>query len=446
MAVIMGCGPFQASLGTVFVPNKRGDTVQVATAEGGEIEIPAPDLREFLDYLVGNLDSMASQDYDPIFRRVDARAAEVCSRLDAERRDAPARLAELLGVPSRAARRSAVQSGIAFRTYEVASLVLERSRTAVHHDPIRARDLAELGLTIAEQLDSDAYGRDRVRNLQAYAEAVLGNALRVAGHLQAAVQSFRGARQRLGGGGEYSLEAIEIDGLEGSLRRDVRDFQEALRLSSRAIEGYKALGMMQAAALGLLTRATIYESLGESVAALDTLREAAATVDTRDDPWTCLMVRHNLIFGLARAGHFDDASRCFAETRGLYEQFVVPAVIGRRHWVEGLIEQGCGNPTAAGDSLTRARAMFETHGYHFDAALVSLDLAAALAEQGRFAEVRELAAATYTLLESQGVHRDALAALAQFQQAAAREQLDREVLRQIAQRLTRAAEFRPLPA
>jgi hypothetical protein len=90
--------------------------------------------------------------------------------------------------------------------------------------------------------------------------------------------------------------------------------------------------------------------------------------------------------------------------------------------------------------------MLEQHGNPVEAALVSLDLSAALAEQGRFAEVRELAATTYTLLESQGVHRDALAALAQFQQAAAREQLDRGVLRQIAQRLTRAAEFRPLPA
>ena len=56
-----------------------------------------------------------------------------------------------------------------------------------------------------------------------------------------------------------------------------------------------------------------------------------------------------------------------------------------------------------------------------------------------------MAAAAYALLEGQGVHPDALAALSQFQQAAAMERLDREILREIALRLSRAAEFRPLP-
>jgi tetratricopeptide (TPR) repeat protein len=195
-----------------------------------------------------------------------------------------------------------------------------------------------------------------------------------------------------------------------------------------------------------MKRAVIYENMCEPESAVEVIEEAERAVDLSEDPWLSLVLRHNRTFYLARAGRFDEAAALFEQSQRLYDRFSKPAMMARRFWAHGLIVHGREDSQSASRRLTEARAIFESHGYPVEVALVSLDLAAALAEQGRFAEVRELAAATYTLLESQGVHRDALAALAQFQQAAAREQLDREVLRQIAQRLTRAAEFRPLPA
>jgi hypothetical protein len=81
-----------------------------------------------------------------------------------------------------------------------------------------------------------------------------------------------------------------------------------------------------------------------------------------------------------------------------------------------------------------------------DAAVVSLDLAAVLNSLGRYREVRAVTAASYTLLESQGVHPDALAALAQFQQAAAQETLTRELIRQVARRVAFSPPQRSKPS
>jgi hypothetical protein len=146
---------------------------------------------------------------------------------------------------------------------------------------------------------------------------------------------------------------------------------------------------------------------------------------------------------LARIGRIAEAGALLRDNRDLYERLSSPKVDGCRLWLEGLIALGAGDAAAAAGALGRSRAVFEDHGFPYDTAQVSLDLAAALAGLGRAAEVRELAAATYAFLESREVHPDALAALAVFRQAAAREELSRELLRGLAQRLSRASALAP---
>lgn len=74
-------------------------------------------------------------------------------------------------------------------------------------------------------------------------------------------------------------------------------------------------------------------------------------------------------------------------------------------------------------------------GKGLDAALVSLDLAVLLWEQGRTDELKELAAEMMMAFESREVHREALAALALFQQACAQERMTGDLIRQVAARL-----------
>jgi hypothetical protein len=84
------------------------------------------------------------------------------------------------------------------------------------------------------------------------------------------------------------------------------------------------------------------------------------------------------------------------------------------------------------------REAFVTEGIGYDAALVSLELAILLAEEGRAAELRDLADEMLPIFQTQDVHREALAALTLFRQAAAREEASPDLVRRINHFLARA--------
>ena len=78
------------------------------------------------------------------------------------------------------------------------------------------------------------------------------------------------------------------------------------------------------------------------------------------------------------------------------------------------------------------------HWPRYDYALVSLELASVLLEQGEAMEVRTLASEMLWLFQAQGVHREALAALRLFCQAAKTEGATVELTRRILTYLHRA--------
>ena len=79
-------------------------------------------------------------------------------------------------------------------------------------------------------------------------------------------------------------------------------------------------------------------------------------------------------------------------------------------------------PAAERDYLA-TREGFISQGIGYDAAMVSLDLAVLYLRQGRTAEVRQLAEEMLPLFEAQDVHREALATLSLFLEAARQDQL-----------------------
>jgi hypothetical protein len=70
--------------------------------------------------------------------------------------------------------------------------------------------------------------------------------------------------------------------------------------------------------------------------------------------------------------------------------------------------------------------------------MASLDLALLYLREGRTAEVQPLAAEMVALFESRDVHREALAAVHLFQEAAQREEVTAGVVREVAGRLEAA--------
>jgi len=121
--------------------------------------------------------------------------------------------------------------------------------------------------------------------------------------------------------------------------------------------------------------------------------------------------------------------------RELFDRAVGDWTTLRRRWLEGRVAAGLGEDGAAEELFVAVRRGFLERGEGFNAALVSLDLAALYAATGRAAEVRRLAAEMGTVFASRHVGREAVAALALFQQAVAAETIDREVIQALRRQL-----------
>jgi len=178
--------------------------------------------------------------------------------------------------------------------------------------------------------------------------------------------------------------------------------------------------------------------MGRSEDCVSILMKAIELIDPERDPRLLLCTRHNLVFVLAELGRFPEAQRLYRDARPLYRSFNEPWVQNRRRWVRGKIAKGLGQLHQAETRFLAARDGFVAEGVPYDTALVSLELALLYAEQGRTGELKRLAAEMVPIFASRHIHREALAALAFFRQAAEAETAGAELVARIAAYLRRA--------
>jgi len=99
--------------------------------------------------------------------------------------------------------------------------------------------------------------------------------------------------------------------------------------------------------------------------------------------------------------------------------------------VRGDVAAGMGDLDAAERAYLATRDGFVAQGIGYDAAMVSLDLAVLYLREGRTADVRRIAEEMLPIFAAQDVHREALAALTLFQEAARQDQLTVERAREV---------------
>jgi transcriptional regulator with XRE-family HTH domain/tetratricopeptide (TPR) repeat protein len=314
------------------------------------------------------------------------------------------------------------------------SLCIESEKQAAH-DASTALHLATLALQIAELVVGDELWQSRVRG---YALAFLGNALRVQGDLRSAEEVFgRSAELWCAGAGckVTLLEESRLLGLKASLRRDQRLFVESLELLNRAIEADR-----QGALTGylLLKRAKTLEEMGDLEAAVEVLEEAGSFIDQKQDPRLFAWLQHNRTDYLSKLGRYAAAESLLLEVRSLYSQFGDELNMVRLRWVEGRIADGLGRTDQGIEILAKVRGEFASRSMHYDTALVSLELAMVFAREGRTDQVKALARHMAPIFQAQGVHREALAALALFRQSAEGEKVTADLARRLLEYLHRA--------
>ena len=331
-------------------------------------------------------------------------------------------------------RRVLVKEAPEFRNWALCELICKESERAAADNADRARELAELALLIAELAPGEASWRQR---LQGYAWAHAGNARRVQSDLPGADEAFARARQLWEAGASRDpgfLDEAQVLSLEASLRTVQCRLPEASALLDRALKTETAI---QKPSL-LIKRARLLEWAGDYEGSLETLQEVSALVSAKSQPRLYLMVRVNSALSLCHLGRYTEAEKMLPEIRSLTAQLGNELDALRPLWLEGRISAGLRRSEHALRVLSRLRAEFAARGIAYDAALVTLELAVLYLERGKAREVKLLAREMAPIFVAQGVHREALAALKLFCEAAENESVTVELAQKVVAYLHRA--------
>jgi tetratricopeptide (TPR) repeat protein len=383
----------------------------------------SPDVRdEYRDLIRRLLESQRT-------RISDRRAALVADRA------AAAELWRDLEPHDREGRRALIRNHPRFQTWGFFELLVELSRQAVLEDPRTAEDLLRLVIDVVGQLDPDEHGPGSLEAAEARAWAWLGNALRVQEDFAGAETAFQTAELYLAQSWLDPLDEALLLELKAPLRRAQRRFDEALEMLDGAIAIYREINEPNLQGRALMVRGVTLQYQGDLEGAADCFRTSMTLLE---EPRLVALNQYNLVFCLQDAGRSLEAAALIPETRRRLQKVGKRIDLLRLRWTEGKIAASTGRQAEAERALLEVRAARLKDAHAFDAALVSLDLAALYLRQRRLEETKRLAAEILPVFQSREIYREALAALIVFQRAAEMEQLTLGLVEEVAAYLERA--------
>jgi tetratricopeptide (TPR) repeat protein len=386
--------------------------------------------------------SERSTHYRRLFERLAGSGARRERRLDEDRRQAPRLLAELLRRPS-SHRLTLVCDEKRFHNPAIAELLTERSRESAARDVVLALQLAELAVALTACLTAEHHGRTVLHGIAARAWAQLGTARRLNADLAGADRALARAAALFAGGDSGDSEADALDRAEllaaqAELRWQQGRPAEAERFVERALSLWRASGSSRERAQEsepagappatpetpelpptlatpatpatpantavdplpcarlLLRQCDFLQAAGKNEAAIRAVREAVAALDgPLPSPPAVLPViaqaLHRLAELLAASGRAEEALAAAARAGLLYDQSGDAPNRSRLWRLTGALETALGQADRAEAALRTASERLWRAGLGREAALALLDLALLYAEQGRLAELRQVA-------------------------------------------------------
>ncbi len=187
----------------------------------------------------------------------------------------------------------------------------------------------------------------------------------------------------------------------------------------------------------LIKKANTLIFAGRYEAALKMLAEAKPLIDAKDDPRLHLVHDFNKTVSLLHLDGFREAERLLPKVEALTDPGNELDGV-RLRWLQGRTWAGLGRRAEALAALAAVREYFLTEEIAYDFAVVSVELGTLYLEQGRSGPVRELADQMKWIFVGQGIHHEALAALALFCHAAQAEEAQATWTRRLVKYLYRA--------
>jgi hypothetical protein len=392
-------------------------------------------------------------DPDSDERRIDEKAAALAAREVAElildirlrehrsenrRRglEAGRRLAQELWKEPAARRRARIEEEPKYQHWGLPVALCEASETAAPKNPGRALELAELAVVAARNVALGVPGSEGLRSrLEGWATGFVANAKRVIGSdLPGADRTWIDV-WRLWNAGEDPAGLLSVAYLldmEASLRRAQRELPMALRLHEDALE----LARPEEVGIILLNQAVTREESDDPEGSLQSLERAAGIIDGERQPRLRWALRFNQATSLCVLGRAREALPIVKEVRSLAERLRNEIDLIRVLWLEAKCLAGVGKRKEALISLAQVRRAFEAHP--FDYALASLDAAMLYREEGRFPEIKALSGSILKIFKAQKVHREAIAAVILFHEAAGKERVSVELVKRLQEFLAKA--------
>lgn len=322
-----------------------------------------------------------------------------------------------------------------YRNWALAERICAESARAAAHRADRAMELAALGLRIAEL---DPGSEVWCSRLQGYAWAFVGNARRVHGDLPGAEEAFlRSARLWEAGAAADPglLDASRLLDLKASLRSYQGRLDEALVLLDQAL---RATNTKEAQSRILIQKANALRFMGNYKESNDELRKTESLIQEKPNSRLSLIVRFTLIANLLQLAKHKEAEALLPEVRELAVGLGNELDVVRVLWLEGRVLAGLGRSREAIPILEQVRRYFGVSQIAYDAALASLELAVFYLEEEHTREVKQLAEEMLWIFKSQGVHKEALAALRLFCEAARKEKATADLARRVVDYLVKA--------
>lgn len=347
-------------------------------------------------------------------------------RTEEQRQDAAEKVKLLLGQEPKDWR-YLVDKSPTYRSWAISERLALASEKAAAADAARALELADLAVYVAQK---STKGSERWRaRVEGNAWYFVGNARRVAGRLRWADEAFTTADElwEKGAAADPGVfdQGLVLD-MKASLRREQRRFDEALELHERAL---KVTPANQQGYI-LLNKSKVLEEMQDYDGALELLRCAITRMDGQGEPRLRFAAHFNVVVNLCRLGRYDEAEPLLGELgESACRSDELDQV--RLRWLFSSVAFGQGRAAEAIAGLEWVRVEFYRRAIDYDMALASLELAALYLEQGHTLQVKQLVREMSPIFRRDQVHREALAALRVFCEAALRETATVEMARDL---------------
>jgi tetratricopeptide (TPR) repeat protein len=333
-----------------------------------------------------------------------------------------------------------VPGGTGFWSWSLCETLMEKSRELRHEDPQGMLRLADLARQAAEQVDPAERGMRETADLRARAWAELANAWRAFDDLPQAEEAMVRAVELQAEGTGSQLLLARLADLSASLFCDQRRFPEAFQMLDTAQALYQQLGAGHDVARVLVMKGLYTGYAGKVEEGLQVLAQGLAAIDRDRDPRLAFYTLHNILLFRVELGEFAEAGRQLQRMRPLYQRHGGASEWVKLRTIEGKIAAGLGDLPRAEQLFREVIHGLDTAGLGYQAAIISLDLAAVCLRLGKQADVRQLVGDMVATFRSVGVERETMAALVMLTDAVEQDRATLELLSRVSgvlQRLER---------